>query len=162
MSPTDPRAKLWDWLWLLGWGLASSVWCVTAAGQLGATFDEPVYVRRGLEGWRTGSHAGLLRLGAMPLPVAVDTLPLHLWERRHGVELDPVNDLDSLLPWARAGTLVFWWLLLVYALRAGRLLAGPWAGRLAVALLACEPSLLAHASLATTDIAVSACLLALV
>src|SRR5262249_21766681 len=40
--------------------------------------------------------------------------------------------------------------------------AGPWAGRLAVALLACEPSLLGHASLATTDIAVAACLLAFV
>src|SRR5205807_6301382 len=68
----------------------------------------------------------------------------------------------SLLPWARTGALLFWWLLLFYAWRAGRLLAGAWAGRLAVALLACEPSLLAHAALATTDIAISACLLALV
>src|SRR5437773_11079914 len=57
--------------------------------------------------------------------------------------------------------LFFWYLLLFYARRAGRELAGPWGGRLAVALMACEPSLLAHASLATTDIAVTACLLAL-
>src|SRR5262249_20055687 len=66
------------------------------------------------------------------------------------------------LPWARAGTLAFWWLLLAYAWLAARSLAGPWAGRLAVPLLACEPSLLAHAALATTDVAVAACLLALV
>src|SRR5262249_14248492 len=43
---------------------------------------------------------------------------------------------------------------------AGLELAGPWGGRLAVAVLACEPSLLAHAGLATTDIAVTACLVA--
>src|SRR5262249_30281581 len=51
--------------------------------------------------------------------------------------------------------------LLAYAQLAGRHLAGAWGGRLAVALIACEPILLAHASLATTDIAVTACLFAL-
>src|SRR5262249_37340281 len=64
--------------------------------------------------------------------------------------------------WARAVNLLFWGLLLTYGWLAGRQLAGPWGARLAVAFLACEPSLLAHASLATTDIAVTACLLALV
>jgi hypothetical protein len=154
--------RVLDWLWFLLCGVASSVWCVTASGQLGATFDEPIYIARGLERWRTGSHQGLMQLGTMPLPVDLDTLPLYLWERWHGICLDPVEDLPELLPWARAGTLVFWWILLWYGRLAGRDLAGPWGGRLAVALLACEPSLLAHASLATTDIAVSACLLALV
>jgi hypothetical protein len=57
---------------------------------------------------------------------------------------------------------VFWWLLLAYGWLAGRSLGGAWGGRLTVAFLASEPSLLAHASLATTDIAVAACLLALV
>jgi hypothetical protein len=151
-----------DWLWFLAWGIASSLWCWTAAQELGATFDEPIYVRRGLDGWRTGSHQGLLQLGTMPLPVDVGTLPLYLWERWHGIRLDPVGDLEQILPWARAGTLVFWWLLLFYVRLAGRQLAGPWGGRLAVALVACEPVLLAHASLATTDIAITACLLALV
>src|SRR5205085_8355170 len=56
----------------------------------------------------------------------------------------------------------FWWLLLVYGWWTGRRLAGPWGGRLAVTLLACEPVLLGHASLATADVALSACLLALV
>jgi hypothetical protein len=40
-------------------------------------------------------------------------------------------------------------------------MAGVWGGRLALAFLACEPNLLAHASLATTDVAVTACLVAL-
>ncbi|MCC6417202.1 MAG: glycosyltransferase family 39 protein [Gemmataceae bacterium] len=151
-----------DWLWLVACGVASSVWCVTAARQIGPTFDEPLYVAHGLEGWRAGSHGGLLRVGTMPLPIDVETLPLYLYERWAGVTLNPEKDLERLLPWARAGTLVFWWLLLLYAHLAGRRLAGPWGGRLAVALLACEPSLLAHAALATTDIAVTACLLALV
>ncbi len=151
-----------DLLWLLAWGVASSAWCVSAAGQLGATVDEPFYVARGLEFWRTGSHSGLLKKGTMPLPVDLDTLSLYLSEQWHGIQFDPTSDLERLLPWARGGTLVFWWLLLAYGWRAGRHLAGPWGGRLAVALLACEPVLLGHASLATTDIAISACLLALV
>jgi hypothetical protein len=151
-----------DWLWFLGLAVASSVWCVTAAGTFGATFDEPVYIQRGLEGWRSGSHSGLIHLGTMPLPADLDTLPIYLWERWHGFSFDPVRDLPELLPWARACTLVFWWLLLFYARLAGRSLAGPWGGRLAVALLACEPSLLAHASLATTDVAITACVLAFV
>jgi hypothetical protein len=153
---------LFDCLWLLAWGVASSAWCVTAAGQLSATFDEPIYVTRGLDHWRTGSHAGLMQLGTMPLPVDVQTLPLYLWERWQGTRFDATADLDRLLPWARAATLLFWWLLLVHAWLAGRSLAGPWGGRLAVALLACEPSLLAQAALATTDIALTACTLALV
>lgn len=162
MEQGNKWGQVGDWLWLLVWGVASSLWCVGTAREIGPTFDEPLYIARGLEVWRTGSHYGLLKLGTMPLPIDAVTLPLYLWERWQGVTLDPVNDLAQLLPWARAATLGFWWLLLVYGRLIGRQLAGPWGGRLAVALLACEPSLLAHASLATTDIALTACLLALV
>ncbi len=97
----------------------------------------------------------------MPLPPHIQTLPLYIWERWRGEPFDVVQDLDRLLPIARMGTLPFWWLLLLYGWLAGRQMAGPWGGRLAVAFLACEPNLLAHASLATTDVAVSACLVAL-
>jgi len=151
----------WDGVWLLVWAAASAVWCITAAQQLSATFDEPFYVASGLEGWRTGSHATLLRKGTMPLSADLQALPLYLWERWNGVPFDPQADLHRLLPWARAATLVFWGLVLLYGMLAARHIGGVWAGRLAVALLACEPSLLAHASLATTDVAVSACLLGL-
>ena len=162
MARSTWNGRVADWLWFLACGIASSVWCWTAARELGATFDEPIYIQRGLEAWRTGSHQGLLQLGTMPLPVDVQTLPLYLWERWQGIRFDPDQDLEQLLPWARAGTLLFWWVLLVYARRAGRHLAGVWGGCLAVAFLSAEPMLLAHASLATTDLAVTACLLALV
>jgi hypothetical protein len=151
-----------DWLWFLTCGIASSAWCILAAFELGATFDEPIYLQRGLDAWRTGSHQGLLRLGTMPLPVDVCTLSLYLAEQRAGTPFDPANDMERLLPWARLGTLVFWWLFLSFGWRIGWLLAGRWGGRLGVALLASEPSLLAHASLATTDIALTACVLGLI
>src|SRR5262249_735713 len=122
-------------------------------------FDEPLYLARGLEHWQTGSYSGLLRLGTMPLPIDAETLPIYLWGRWNGIQIDTERDMDRLLPWARAGTLAFWWLLLFSGWRMGTLLAGSWGARLTVALLATEPSLLAHASLATTDIAVTACVL---
>ncbi len=139
----------------------SSLWCVTASRQLAATFDEPFYVREGLNRWRTGSMAPLLKLGTMPLPVDVQTLPLYLHEHFTGSPFDADADFDRVLPWARAGTLLFWWMLLFYGWRIARSLGGPWAGVVAVLFLAFEPSLLAHAGLATTDIAVAACLLGL-
>jgi dolichyl-phosphate-mannose-protein mannosyltransferase len=160
---TVEQGTCWrDWLWLLVCGLLSSLWCLTAASQLSATFDEPTYIECGLQHWRSGSYYPLLRLGTMPLPVDVQTLPLYLWERWRGAPFDATADFGLLLPWARAMTLVFWWLLLFYAMRVGRDVAGSWGGRLAVALLAFEPSLIAHAALATTDIALAACVLAFV
>ena len=150
----------WDWLWFLFWGVFSTVWCLTASRHLSGTVDEWIYVERGLRCWHTFSHQGLLLLGTMPLPVDVETLPLYLWERLGHPRFDPFTDLTTPLHWARMGTLVFWWLLLIYARLIGRKLGGAWAGRFAVALIACEPNLLAHATLATTDISVSACLLA--
>lgn len=162
MEQCDKGGRIGDWLWLLAWGIASSISCLAATRAIGPTFDEPLYVARGLEVWRTGSHAGLMKLGTMPLPIDAVTLPLYLWERIQGVPFDAERDLAQILPWARAVTLAFWWLLLIYGWLIGRRLAGPWGGRLAVALLASEPCLLAHASLATTDIALTACLLALV
>jgi len=151
-----------DVVGLLALGLASSAWCLTASPRLGAVFDEPFYVKAGLTKWRTGSNKMLMRSGVMTLPTDVQTLPVYLWERSRGVSFDPVADLHAVLPLARGMNLVFWWLLLVYALRLGRTFGGAWGGRLAVALTACDPNLLGHATLATTDIACVATLLVLV
>ncbi len=60
-----------------------------------------------------------------------------------------------------AGNLVFWWLLLIYAHLTGSRIGGPWAGRLAVALIACEPNLVALATIGGSDVAIAACLLML-
>lgn len=149
-----------DAAWLLAFGLASTLALRDLAYRVGATFDEPFYAAAGLECWRTGSTKVLMTKGTMPLPVDAVTLPLYAWERWRGVPFTPYVDLPVQLPIMRAGTLAFWWLLLFYGMRAGRTAGGPWAGRLAVGLLATDPNLLAHAALATTDIAISACVLA--
>lgn len=155
-------ARRVDLLCLFAFGIASSVWCLTAATRLGATFDEPFYIKAGLATWRTGSNKPLMRSGVMTLPTDVQTLPIHVWDQFRELPFDPVEDLHSVLPLARGMNLLFWWLLLVYAMRLGRTFGGVWAGRLAVALVAVDPNLLGHATLATTDIASTACLLVLV
>jgi hypothetical protein len=160
-----------DRVWLVLCIALSSAWCVTAGRRLGVTFDEPTYVAVGLERWRTGAIDPLMRLGVMPLPVDVMTLPIRVAELLRGKAFDIAansrgdvqrhRDLAAVLPMARASTIAFWILLLTYGWLAGRDIAGSAGGNIAVAFLGVEPSLLAHASLATTDIAVSACLLAL-
>jgi hypothetical protein len=162
------RTTIWsavigDCVWFLACATLSSLWCIAAAGEVGVTYDEPFYLEGGLETWRTGTHYPILKLGTMPLPMDLATLPLYLWERTSGTPIDLTgNNIYGPLFWARLMTLGFWWLLLGYAWHVARGLAGPWGGRLAVAMLASEPSLLAHASLVTADLAITACLLAFV
>ncbi|MEP6809120.1 MAG: glycosyltransferase family 39 protein [Chthoniobacterales bacterium] len=160
MSGNGRRDAWIDLAWLLLCFAASAWWCVTAARALSATFDEPLYLQLGLQHWHTGALKPLTRLGILPLPTDVQALPLVLWEKWRGLTIDPDRDIVWALPALRAGTLVFWGALLIYSGRTGRALAGPWAGRLAVALIACEPVFLAHATLCTSDLAVTACLLA--
>ncbi len=154
-------ARLVDVVWFLLLAGGSAAYCVTAAAKLGATFDEPFYIATGIESWRSGSTRAFMAKGTMPLPVDVQTLPLYLRELDRGeAYTNPYAVMPELLPVARAMNLVFWWLLLFYGLRWGRLLGGPWAGRLACGLIAVEPNLLAHAMLATTDIALTGTVLA--
>lgn len=153
------RSRLVNALWVLTFVVVSSLWCLTAAEQIGPTFDEPFYLESGLHFWRTGSFGPLLVKGTMPLPIAVCTAPVRAYELWRGQPIDLATEFDLALRLARPGTLLFWWVLLGYGFVAGARLGGVWGGRFAVALLACEPTLLAHASLATTDIAIAACLL---
>ncbi|MFZ0932065.1 MAG: hypothetical protein WAN11_25930 [Syntrophobacteraceae bacterium] len=162
MQHESKYAWVSDLPWLIVFGFLSSAYCVLAAGHTGATCDEPTYLLLGLGSWHLGGSGALTRIGTMPLPVDVTTLPLYVWELLQGRHFDLFSEIDRMLPVARAGTLVFWWAVLFYGWKVGRGLAGPWGGRLAVAMLAFEPSLLAHASLATTDVAITACMLALV
>jgi hypothetical protein len=152
--------RRFDWAWLVLWGLLSSAWCLSASRELSAVFDEPVNCRWGLHWWRTGSNDEMMREGTMPLPIYAEYLPAYLWEKQRGEPFDPAADLHTVLPSARAVNLVFWWLLLLYGMLTGRAFAGEWAGRFAVVLLATEPNFLGHASLAMTDISVTAMVLA--
>ncbi|HEX3149866.1 MAG TPA: hypothetical protein VHR66_17450 [Gemmataceae bacterium] len=149
-----------DVAWLLLWGVLSSVWCLSAARDLSAGFDEPYYLRWGLESFRNGSNQQLMRAGTMPLPVDVEYLPIYLWERHRGEPFDVDRDFHQILPYARAMNLLFWWILLIYGMLVARTFGGPWAGRFAVVLIATEPSILGHTCLATTDISVTGLVLA--
>lgn len=149
-------------LWFLAFGIASSAWCASSWKHLGPTFDETLYVVYGLEHWRTGSPNPGIHAGVMPVPLDVQTLPIYLWEQKRGRPFDAFGALGDILPVARAGNLVFWWLLLFVAFRWGALYGGTWGGRAAVAFVATEPNLLGHAALATTDIAATATILATV
>ena len=40
---------------------------VTASAHVGATADEPGYVKLGMTRWRTGRHTAFLNAGTMPL-----------------------------------------------------------------------------------------------
>jgi hypothetical protein len=156
------RDRVVNLTWFLVFAVASSVYCVTSASRLSATFDETGYVVDGLQRWRTGSYDTLMKWGTMPLPIDLATLPLYVAERFRGQPFDAATEFDKMLPWARATNLLFWWTLLGMGWLCARQIGGHWAGRIAVALLACEPNLLAHAALATTDIAITAMLLAAV
>ena len=149
------------WLWLAICFAMSAAWCVTAGRELGPTFDEPFYLQAGLHSWHGWHQKDLLTAGTMPLPAKLVTLPLAGWELFHGERLDVLSHMDDWLPIARAMTLVFWFLLLLGGYLGGRLWSGELAGCLAVAFLTVEPILLGHASLATTDLAFTACLLLL-
>jgi hypothetical protein len=159
----QPQRQEWraELCWFLACAVLASLYCVTASGRLGATVDEPGYLRLGMTRWLTGRHTAFLNAGTMPLSSEVQTLPLYLAETLRGEPFDVADNLPRYLPWARAGNLVFLWMLLGYGGYLGRQLAGRWGGRGAIALLACEPNLLAHAGLATTDLALAACLVAL-
>lgn len=152
------------WPWFLTWALASSLWCIGSGWQTGPTFDEPFYLNAGLRCLTGLNHWRLLSQGTMPLPAEVAVLPVMLGRVIHGlpIRLETPEDAIDWLPIARLGALTFWWLLLAAGWWAGTLWGGPKAGPLVVALLAVEPILLGHASLAATDLPLTACLLALV
>jgi hypothetical protein len=146
------------WTWLLVIVSASVAWCVTAGRELGATFDEPLYVTFGHEFWNKAEARKCLSLsGVMPLPPAVDSIPVRIAEWIRGEPFDLTGNYAALHT-ARLGTIAFWLLLLGSALRAGQIWSGTPAGLLAVTLLALEPIFLGHASLAATDLAFTACL----
>ncbi|HEY1187654.1 MAG TPA: glycosyltransferase family 39 protein [Gemmata sp.] len=153
------RRERWaDAAWLGALVVWAVVYCIPAAARIGVTYDEPFYLYAGLDGWYSGSPQRTTTVGTMPLPVFAATLPVYLEQVRTGERVYlPFERLRV----ARAVTLVWFVLLLVLALRLGRAAGGPWAGRLAAGLIAADPNFLAHAALATTDIATAAALVGL-
>ncbi|MFA5908653.1 MAG: hypothetical protein WC815_07745 [Vicinamibacterales bacterium] len=149
-----------DRLLLIVTAAATAAWCLASARVLGATFDEPFYLEAGLDAWRRGHFKELLAAGTMPLPAHLQTLPLYAIEAVTGRPWVVASDIGAMLPVARSVTLVFWCVLLIYGMRLAHAVGGPWVGRLALMLIALDPSFLAHASLATSDVALAGSLMA--
>lgn len=156
----DRNNNWWPTLASLAIAILSTAWILAATPLLSATFDEPVYMKCGLDCWANHTHKPLMRLGTMPLPVDAATLPQHLWFWWHGTVPDWERDFGWILQVARVTAILFWWNLLFQAFRLGRQIGTPWTGFWALALVAIEPNLMGHAALATTDVAVTGCILA--
>src|SRR5262249_33080004 len=116
MTESNRTGKWLDAGWFLFWFSLSSVWILTAAASLGATFDEPIDLYRAMDFWRQGSHYELLRVGSMPLPMDVAALPAYIYERATGTIIDWNQDYPPrVLFYCRAIMLVFWAMLLWFA-----------------------------------------------
>lgn len=131
-----------------------------------ATYDEPGYIQGGLEAYQLGTQT--VANQHPPLPSLVIALFPHL----SGARLTRVTgdlsasrfqvdgDYWKTLALARIGTLVFIPLLVGYVYRWSSLLWGRFAGLAACALVTFSPNVMAHASLATSDFAAAATMLA--
>lgn len=135
---------------LHGWFIASH----------SATYDEPMLITAGLAYWRTGRDTQIF----LHPPFAkrlVGLAALCAGARTDGVEEDFTgvrtlfetnrDHLDRILTFARATTALAALALTVAVSLAARRCWGDAAGMLAAGLMAVEPNLLAHGSLATTD-----------
>jgi hypothetical protein len=138
------------------------------------TFDEPAHISAGLSYWRTGQfganlqHPPLLKeIGALPLvlqgvpwpqtPQAASLVRgARGLEYPIGFDILNANGPDRVLFWSRLPFAILGTLLGVVLYLWGRMLVGDLAALGALLLYACSPTMLAHASLVTTDVG-SAC-----
>src|SRR5712692_2303303 len=131
------------------------------------TFDEVFHISAGLEVLQ--KHTYTMESQHPPLArIVVAALPYFA-----GLRLTPFNELWGHGPWglgdlsfywkslalARAGNLVFAVMLFWFVYLWGATLYGPRAGIVACLLASCCPTLVAHASLATLDLAATATIL---
>lgn len=126
--------------------------------QYSATFDEPFYLKAGDTYIKTKSNKMLMKAGTMPLPIILASrcVQVYCLVSQTQLDLDKPDDFAVALKISRYSTLFFWWMLLLFVL----LLAIQWGGPIFAIYALCavgyEPNLLAHAGLATTDIALTA------
>lgn len=133
------------------------------------TADESTHLIAGLEFLQNGTytaeaqHPPLGRLVVAALPYYLGGLRLghyrQLWG--HGPwQREDVAFYWRTLSLARAGNLIFALAVFGFVWRWSSLLYGPWAGVAGCSLAVCCPNLIAHAGLATLDIAAAATILA--
>ena len=162
-------ARVPDWAILLVFCLVFSLQVISSILQKSATFDEPVNLASGYVALRFGDHRIMPQnlplvklLAALPLLLADVRMPAppHPWTdaSRYAFAhsfLYEVNDADRLLLLGRLALLPLALLLGGLVFRWTRQLFGRPAAAAALGLYCFEPSILAHAGLVTTDLAVT-------
>lgn len=146
---------------------AQALWCARVKS---VTVDEPVYLAAGYSHWRTGDYRMELRnpplarlIASLPFLLLRPNLPLDhpSWNEgkgyAFGLEFLFHNRVpaDRMLFWARAMLAALGTGLVILAWAWARAWYGDRAGLVAAALCAFCPNLIAHAGLATTDLAVT-------
>lgn len=133
---------------------------VDSLGRSSATYDEVKYLEVAARWWRTGQQDEITRMGSPLLFWKLQQVPVLWWldhaGRRAWVD-DPIGHQAELLPLVRLGSLWVWMVALGLTAAWSRLLFGPRAMALAAWLFALSPNLLAHGSLATMELPVTAC-----
>lgn len=127
------------------------------------TADEPLHIATGLEIYQTGKYT----LELQHPPVARAAIAFVPW--LYGYSYVPgellldtgkktlyQGDVDDLITKARLGVLPFLWLLLIFVYLWANKLAGSLAAYTSLILVATCPPILAHAGLATLDVAAAA------
>jgi hypothetical protein len=142
-------------------------WRVIATyDELSHTQDEPAHLSTGLQWWQDGEytietlHPPLARVAIAFLPYLKGArIPDDgdLWERGLTALWEDGN-YQSVLTAMRLGNLPFFMLALLAAFLWGCVVGGMWTGVTALCIASLLPPLLAHAGLATTDMAVTALL----
>src|SRR5262249_43501936 len=133
---------------------------IDALPRSSATYDEVKYLEVAATWWRTGDQSQITRMGSPLLFWKLQQVPM-LWLLDHSGHRawvdDPIQYQNELLPLARLGSLWIWAVALFLTGTWSRLLYGPRAMVFAAWLFALSPNLLAHGSLATMELPVTAC-----
>ena len=135
---------------VIGWVVVSAT--AEVARSTSGTFDESLYLSLGRQAILAGNYESFAALGVAPLPVRLT------WNRPVVEPIDAAADDPRVyrerIAHARQRATWLFAVPLIVVVLAGVTAGHGWAaGSLAAALVALSPNLLAHASLATTDVA---------
>jgi len=142
--------------------------CFDAARASSVTCDESIYLSASLHIWITGDDLGMWRLGVPRLPHLINSSVIYLVLRQAGALPAPSTnmilrlangDLLRMVPLAREVAIGWGILTLLGVYWAVARSWGAVLGLVAAALLSMVPEMLAHASLATSDMPCAATML---
>ena len=137
----------------------SVVLIVAAASKINQTYDEPFHVARGLQWYQTDKYDYIHHPPLAPVCFATPLQVMGAEYEEHGHKLSDGNqilysgDYAWNLAAARSGNLLFYLLMIVACWFWARLLATP--PLLVVGCVSLFPPVLAHAGLATSDLAIT-------